>query len=45
MRDREPYGSSWFSATVVKAVDQLSYIVEYSDDEEEGDKVMEYLHW
>ncbi|PUZ45190.1 hypothetical protein GQ55_8G202200 [Panicum hallii var. hallii] len=45
VRDREPYGSSWFPATVAKAVDQLSYIVEYSDEEEEGDKVMEYLHW
>ncbi|XP_039823459.1 protein AGENET DOMAIN (AGD)-CONTAINING P1-like isoform X1 [Panicum virgatum] len=45
VRDREPYGSSWFPATVAKAVDGLSYVVEYSDEEEEGDKVMEYLHW
>ncbi|RLM69965.1 uncharacterized protein C2845_PM17G11340 [Panicum miliaceum] len=45
VRDREPYGSSWFPATVTKAVDGLSYIVEYSDEEEEGDKVKEYLHW
>ena len=45
VRDREPYGSSWFPATVAKAVNGLSYVVEYSDEEEEGDKVMEYLHW
>jgi hypothetical protein len=45
VKDREPYGRSWFLATVAKVVDRLSYIVEYSDDEDEGDKATEYLHW
>ncbi|CAO2144422.1 unnamed protein product [Urochloa humidicola] len=44
VRDRELYGSSWFPATVVKAIDGLSYIVEYSVEEGEN-KAMEYLHW
>ncbi|CAL4992644.1 unnamed protein product [Urochloa decumbens] len=44
VRDRELYGSSWFPARVVKAIDGLSYIVKYSD-EEEGDKAAKYLHW
>nr|CAB3490037.1 unnamed protein product [Digitaria exilis]CAB3490052.1 unnamed protein product [Digitaria exilis] len=50
-RERDVYGYSWFPATIAKAVDDLSYIVEYFDLEEEGDggggpgKATEYLHW
>ncbi|KAL6654098.1 hypothetical protein ACP70R_007563 [Stipagrostis hirtigluma subsp. patula] len=46
-REREMYGYSWFPATVAKVVDTFSYIVEYSDLEEEegGEKATEYLHW
>ncbi|KAJ1277213.1 hypothetical protein BS78_05G277900 [Paspalum vaginatum] len=48
-RDRDVYGSSWFPATVSRVVDDLSYLVEYFDLEEEGDagaeKAVEYLHW
>uniref|UniRef100_A0ACD5W772 Uncharacterized protein n=1 Tax=Avena sativa TaxID=4498 RepID=A0ACD5W772_AVESA len=46
VRDREIYGYSWFPATVAKVVDKLSYLVEYSDLEEEegGGKAVEYLH-
>ena len=46
VRDRELYGYSWFPATVAKVIDNLSYLVEYSDLEEEagGGKAMEYLH-
>ncbi|CAO2142020.1 unnamed protein product [Urochloa humidicola] len=56
-RDRPRYGYSWFPATVSRVVDDLSYVVEYFDLEEEeekgeGDagggpekKVTEYLHW
>ncbi|XP_044981308.1 DUF724 domain-containing protein 3-like isoform X2 [Hordeum vulgare subsp. vulgare] len=46
VRDRDLYGYSWFPATVAKVIDRLSYLVEYSDLEEEvgGGKAMEYLH-
>ncbi|RLM70033.1 uncharacterized protein C2845_PM17G11430 [Panicum miliaceum] len=48
-RDRDVYGYSWFPATVARVVDDLSYVVEYIDLEEEGDsgpeKATEYLHW
>ncbi|GJN04625.1 hypothetical protein PR202_ga22189 [Eleusine coracana subsp. coracana] len=48
-RDREVFGYSWFPATVAKVVDPLSYVVEYFDQEVEGDagaeKATEYLHW
>ncbi|CAL4992618.1 unnamed protein product [Urochloa decumbens] len=55
-RDRPRYGYSWFPATVLKVIDDLSYIVEYIDLEEEGEgegrggaggpgKATEYLHW
>ncbi|OEL27757.1 hypothetical protein BAE44_0011224, partial [Dichanthelium oligosanthes] len=48
-RDREVYGYSWFPATVAKAIDDLSYVVEYSDLEGEvggaAEKATEYLHW
>ncbi|RLM58957.1 uncharacterized protein C2845_PM18G09260 [Panicum miliaceum] len=48
-RDRDVYGHSWFPATVARIVDDLSYVVEYFDLEEEGDggpeKATEYLHW
>ncbi|KAL6842865.1 hypothetical protein ACP4OV_027178 [Aristida adscensionis] len=46
-REREVYGYSWFPATVAKVVDPCSYIVEYFDLEEEDDgkKATEYLHW
>ncbi|WVZ51245.1 hypothetical protein U9M48_002405 [Paspalum notatum var. saurae] len=49
VRDRDAYGASWFPATVARVVDDLSYLVEYIDLEEEGDgggeKAVEYLHW
>ncbi|OQU88712.1 hypothetical protein SORBI_3002G078900 [Sorghum bicolor] len=46
LREREAYGESWFPATVAKAVDRLSYIVEYCLDEQEGGgKATEYLHF
>lgn len=47
VRDRELYGRSWFLATVVKVIDDLSYIVRYSDPEGGAAKVEEYsyLHW
>ncbi|KAG8089434.1 hypothetical protein GUJ93_ZPchr0011g27217 [Zizania palustris] len=48
VRDRKVYGYSWFSATVVKVIDKMSYLVEYSDLEGEGEvggKAAEYLHW
>ncbi|GJN25381.1 hypothetical protein PR202_gb13202 [Eleusine coracana subsp. coracana] len=48
-RDREVFGYSWFPATVAEVVDPLSYVVEYFDQEVEGDagaeKATEYLHW
>ncbi|KAF0907408.1 hypothetical protein E2562_017349 [Oryza meyeriana var. granulata] len=47
-RDREVYGHSWFPAMVAKVIDKLSYLVEYSDlegDGEGGGKAVEYLHW
>ncbi|CAN6363145.1 unnamed protein product [Urochloa humidicola] len=52
-RDRSRYGYSWFPATVSRVVDDLSYIVEYFDLEEEGEgeggagpgNATEYLHW
>nr|TKW01165.1 hypothetical protein SEVIR_8G161400v2 [Setaria viridis] len=48
-RVQEVYGYSWFPATVAKVIDDLSYVVEYSDLEEEGggeaEKATEYLHW
>ncbi|CAN6372393.1 unnamed protein product [Urochloa humidicola] len=55
-RDRPRYGYSWFPATVSRVVDDLSYVVECFDleEEEEGEgggaggpekKVTEYLHW
>jgi len=48
-RDRDAYGYSWFPALVARVVDDLSYVVEYFDMEEEGDggpeKATEYLHW
>jgi hypothetical protein len=48
-RDREVFGYSWFPATVSRVVDLLSYVVEYSDQEVQGDtgaeKATEYLHW
>ncbi|KAL6654804.1 hypothetical protein ACP70R_008269 [Stipagrostis hirtigluma subsp. patula] len=44
-KERKVYGYSWFPATVAKGIDHLSYIVEYSDQEEEGgEKATEYLH-
>ncbi|CAD6343532.1 unnamed protein product [Miscanthus lutarioriparius] len=45
LREREAYGESWFPATVAKAVDRLSYIVEYLDEQEGGGKAIEYLHF
>ncbi|OEL16640.1 hypothetical protein BAE44_0022341 [Dichanthelium oligosanthes] len=45
LREREAYGVSWFPATVAKAVDRLSYIVEYSDDQVEGGKAAAYRYW
>ncbi|KAL5204166.1 hypothetical protein ABZP36_009037 [Zizania latifolia] len=47
-RDRKVYGYSWFPATVAKVIDKMSYLVEYSDLEGEGEvggKAAEYLHW
>ncbi|CAO2142015.1 unnamed protein product [Urochloa humidicola] len=52
-RSSKVYEYSWFPATVVKVIDDLSYIVEFTDlevDEEgdiSGDKATEYeyLHW
>ncbi|RCV38527.1 hypothetical protein SETIT_8G150100v2 [Setaria italica] len=48
-RVQEVYGYSWFPATVAKVIDDLSYVVEYSNLEEEGgggaEKATEYLHW
>ncbi|KAJ1288641.1 hypothetical protein BS78_02G103500 [Paspalum vaginatum] len=46
LREREAYGDSWFPAVVAKAVDKLSYIVEYLDGGQEGGGMAkEYLHW
>ncbi|CAN6372385.1 unnamed protein product [Urochloa humidicola] len=50
VRCRKVYGYSWFPATVVKSIDDLSYIVEYTDLEDgdiSGEKATEYeyLHW
>ncbi|CAN6203423.1 unnamed protein product [Urochloa humidicola] len=45
LREREAYGDSWFPATVAKAVDRLSYIVEYPDNQASGGKVEVYRHW
>ncbi|CAL5079279.1 unnamed protein product [Urochloa decumbens] len=45
LREREPYGDSWFPATVAKAVDRLSYIVEYPDGQGSGGEVQVYRHW
>jgi lysyl-tRNA synthetase class I len=45
LREREAYGASWFPATVAKAVDRLSYIVEYLDEQDGGGKATEYLHF
>lgn len=49
LRQRNAYGESWFAATVRVVVDDLSYVVEYFDLEEEGEggpeKATEYLHW
>jgi hypothetical protein len=45
LRERAVYGDSWFPATVAKAVDELSYIVEYLDDHAGGGKVAVYRHW
>ncbi|KAG0530225.1 hypothetical protein BDA96_05G167300 [Sorghum bicolor] len=49
VRHRKAYGESWFPATVRVVVDDLSYVVEYFDLEEEGEggpeKATEYLHW
>jgi hypothetical protein len=46
---RKVYGYSWFPATVAKVIDDLSYVVEYSDLKSEGgggaEKATEYLHW
>jgi hypothetical protein len=44
LREREAYGDSWFPATVAKAVDRLSYIVEYLDDQVGGGKAAVYRH-
>ncbi|XP_008679660.1 DUF724 domain-containing protein 6 isoform X2 [Zea mays] len=48
VRNRDVYGDSWFPATVKVVIDNLSYVVEYFDlEEEEGglEKATEYLHW
>ncbi|XP_062198360.1 uncharacterized protein LOC133901083 [Phragmites australis] len=48
VKKRKVYGYSWFSATVVKVVDPLSYILEYSDHDEGArgaEKLTEYLDW
>lgn len=46
LTEREAYGESWFPATVAKAVDRLSYILEYLEDEQEGGgKATEYRHF
>ncbi|KQJ88208.1 hypothetical protein BRADI_4g16394v3 [Brachypodium distachyon] len=47
VRDRELYGVSWYPATVAKAIDTLSYLVEYLDlkDEKGTGMLTEYLHY
>jgi hypothetical protein len=45
LRERAAHGDSWFPATVAKAVDRLSYILEYPDDRASGGKVVVYRHW
>ncbi|KAF8690474.1 hypothetical protein HU200_040829 [Digitaria exilis] len=47
LEERKMYGDSWFPATVAKAIDRLSYIVEYNDldGEQGGGKATVYRHW